>query len=107
MNLRIVATFLLFVFICSLAYVRLMVSGFDVESFSIGDEPLSVKVITDKNREHCGTVLFLHGYSGHKESLKLLAYAAASTGFVSVLVDLPGHGGSGGFMEARAVNPRI
>jgi len=84
-----------------------MVSGFDVESFSIGDEPLSVKVITDKNREHCGTVLFLHGYSGHKESLKLLAYAAASTGFVSVLVDLPGHGGSGGFMEARAVNPRI
>ncbi len=107
MNLKIVAIPLLFVFIYSLANVRLMVFSFNEETFSVGDEPISVKVITEKNKEHLGTVLFIHGYSGHKETLKLLAYAAASTGLVSVLVDLPGHGGSGGFMEARTVNLRI
>ncbi|MEX0569512.1 MAG: alpha/beta hydrolase, partial [Candidatus Njordarchaeota archaeon] len=107
MKLRIVAIFLLLVFIYSLVNVETMVSDYNEETFSIGNKPLSVTIITNKNKQHYGTVLFIHGYSGHKETLKLLAYAAASTGLISVLIDLPGHGGSGGFMEARAINPRI
>ena len=57
--------------------------------------------------EHLGTVLLMHGYSGHKEPLKLLAYAIAPTGLISALIDLLGRGGEWGFMEAGAINPRI
>lgn len=107
MNLRVAAIFMLLIFAYSLINIKIMVSNFNEKTFFVGKEPLSITIITNENKEHYGIALFLHGYSGHKESLKLLAYAAASEGLIGVLVDLPGHGGSGGYMESRATNPRI
>ena len=48
--------------------------------------------------EKSPVAILLHGFSGNRKMMKLIAFSLADKGFVSVSVDLRGHGDSGGFM---------
>lgn len=48
--------------------------------------------------EKTPVAILLHGFSGNRKMMKLIAFSLADKGFVSVSVDLRGHGDSGGFM---------
>ncbi|MEM2906558.1 MAG: alpha/beta hydrolase, partial [Candidatus Odinarchaeota archaeon] len=43
--------------------------------------------------------VLIHGFSGNRKMMKMIGLALADKGVVSVLVDLRGHGDSGGFMS--------
>lgn len=48
--------------------------------------------------EKSPVAILLHGFSGNRKMMKLIAFSLADKGFTSVSVDLRGHGDSGGFM---------
>ncbi len=53
-------------------------------------------ILAHENKEQQGTVILLHGIGGCKESFYRLASQYAKMGFNTALVDLRGHGASGG-----------
>jgi uncharacterized protein len=53
-------------------------------------------ILASENREQEGTIILLHGIGGCKESFYSLASKYSEMGFNTVLIDLRGHGASGG-----------
>jgi pimeloyl-ACP methyl ester carboxylesterase len=60
----------------------------------------SVAVYTPQGKP-IGGALLLHGFSGSKENLALLASSLARAGFVVFAPDWRGHGGTGGMLDAE------
>ncbi len=52
-----------------------------------------------ESTEKTPVAILLHGFSGNRKMMKLIAFSLADKGFVSVSVDLRGHGDSGGFIS--------
>jgi pimeloyl-ACP methyl ester carboxylesterase len=68
---------------------------------------LSAWVIEPRATPIKGTILLLHGVRMDKRSSTLVALSLSDAGYRSVLVDLPGHGGSGGrYLTYGAHEPR-
>lgn len=76
------------------------------KSYFIGDH-ISITIISDPKMNTNHATLLIHGFSGSKENMKILAYSLAHAGFFSILVDLPGHGSSGGVMNASIDSVRV
>jgi uncharacterized protein len=53
-------------------------------------------IVASENKEQQGTIILLHGIGGCKESFYSLASKYSEMGFNTVLIDLRGHGASGG-----------
>ncbi|MFX1352239.1 MAG: alpha/beta hydrolase [Promethearchaeota archaeon] len=61
--------------------------------------PISFDVIMKSTTStEAPLALLIHGFSGNRRMMKLIGISLAEKGFISVSLDLRGHGDSGGFM---------
>lgn len=51
-----------------------------------------ILMVPAQNTVKAPTVILLHGVGGKKEDILLLAYAMSMRGYVTLLIDIPGHG---------------
>ena len=93
----------------------LLLSGFALDAYNISDYTMATyrinsydgtKIVFDVLRardtpDDANLVILLHGFSMNRGSMRLLGYALAYRGFISVLVDLRGHGDSEGSLRSQ------
>ncbi|MFX0097891.1 MAG: alpha/beta hydrolase [Candidatus Hodarchaeota archaeon] len=82
-----------------LAIVNIEIPTQSFKTFSSDAIPIVFDVIMKSGTStEAPVAILIHGFSGNRKMMKLIGLSLAEKGFVSVSLDLRGHGDSGGFM---------